>query len=228
MREEFLKLLIENPGDISIGLIYADWLEEQGDPEESYWRDLRIYARACTPIFYGHSHIYSNGDGDGFYNDLGEGNGAGFGFGTEDGDGEGDGCYMAGFDYGRANGDGLGGYEKDSPEVGNQTMGRCLRFEVLIQGRFVLVCDRGFVLIGDVSPHPSDWQRVIVDNCATVRLWGTNRGLGQLALEGPQTTTILDYEGNGVDVLRATILRAIPCNEAAWEKYPEIVTKKAD
>ena len=97
-----------------------------------------------------------------------------------------------------------------------------------MEGRYLLVCDMGFVLIGDVFPHPSDWQRVIVDHCATVRQWGTTRGLGQLALEGPQPETILDYEGNGVDVLRATILRAIPCNETAWENYPEFITKQTE
>lgn len=86
-----------------------------------------------------------------------------------------------------------------------------------MEGRYVLVCDRGFVLVGVVSSHPSDWQRVIVDECATVRQWGTSRGLGQLAKEGPQPNTEMDVEGDGVDVLRSSIIRAIPCNEEKWQ-----------
>ena len=87
-----------------------------------------------------------------------------------------------------------------------------------MEGRYVLVCDRGFVLVGVVSTHPDDWQRIIVDQCATVRRWGTTAGLGELAKEGPQEETILDVEGDGVDVLRASIMRAIPCNEEAWRQ----------
>ena len=53
MREQFLKRLAAHPGDINIGLIYAYWLGEQGNPEEAYWRDPRIYAAAWTAIFDG-------------------------------------------------------------------------------------------------------------------------------------------------------------------------------
>lgn len=87
-----------------------------------------------------------------------------------------------------------------------------------MQGVYVLVCDRSFVLVGRVRPHPTDVFRVVVDSCHCVRRWGTTKGLGQLAQEGPQRETILDAEGDGVDLLRSVIHRAIPCNEAKWRK----------
>jgi hypothetical protein len=86
---------------------------------------------------------------------------------------------------------------------------------------YVLVCDRGFVFVGLARPHPSDSFRIIVDACHCVRRWGTSRGLGQLANEGPTGSSTLDYEGDGVDMLRSVIHRAIPCNVEAWSKVKE-------
>ncbi|MCA9071880.1 MAG: hypothetical protein KDA84_23290 [Planctomycetaceae bacterium] len=247
MHEPFRSSLAANPGDSFIGLMYADWLSEQGADEESYWRDPRVYAQVWTAIFDGHGESKGDGfgrgdiaseddEGDGFGNcgveyytrDYGAhydrhnyngGNGYGWGFGDSSGNGP---PINGGKGYGQSM---VGANNPldlwDWMSYSEMFFGKLLRYEVLMEGRFVLVCDRGFVLVGDVSPHPSDWQRVIVDQCATVRIWGTTGGLGQLALEGPQSSTILDYEGDGVDVLRATILRAIPCNETAWENYPD-------
>jgi len=39
MHERFRSLLAANPSDSTIGLVYADWLSEQGADEESYWRE---------------------------------------------------------------------------------------------------------------------------------------------------------------------------------------------
>jgi hypothetical protein len=77
----------------------------------------------------------------------------------------------------------------------------------------IVVCDRGFVLAGFVRPGP-DPLTVEVDRCQCVRRWRTQKGLGQLALEGPQTETILDPEGDGVLVSLLHVLRRIPVSEA--------------
>ena len=82
--------------------------------------------------------------------------------------------------------------------------------------RYILVLDRGFVLVGVVRNDPSDPTRVFVDKCSCVRRWGTTAGLGQLAREGIQPDTVLDPEGDGVSVYRKIIHRAIPCNADAW------------
>lgn len=83
----------------------------------------------------------------------------------------------------------------------------------------ILVLDRGFVLVGRPRLDPDDYLTLIVDDCCTVRVWGTNAGLGQLAREGPLPRTVLDPEGNGVRVNRLYVLRRIPCFEKGWSRW---------
>lgn len=56
----------------------------------------------------------------------------------------------------------------------------------------IVIVKDGFVLIGDVVPAKGG---CVVDNASIIRKWGTTRGLGQIALEGPTTETILDSVG---------------------------------
>jgi hypothetical protein len=82
----------------------------------------------------------------------------------------------------------------------------------------IFVCERGWVLVG--RPKPSrDALVVILDDCCTVRRWGTTKGLGELAANGPLRETVLDYEGDGVELNRLIIYRAIPCSEEAWRSW---------
>ena len=53
----------------------------------------------------------------------------------------------------------------------------------------IVVCDRGFVLYGRISIADN---YVTIRECCCIRRWGTSRGLGQLAIEGPQPETQLD------------------------------------
>lgn len=58
----------------------------------------------------------------------------------------------------------------------------------------IVVLDRGFVFIGDLNqPLGSGW--ITIEDAKCIRYWGTTKGLGQLALEGPQSGTILDETG---------------------------------
>ena len=56
----------------------------------------------------------------------------------------------------------------------------------------IAVLDRGFVYVGRVAID-KDW--IIIRNARNIRYWGTTKGLGQLALEGPQGGTKLDEVG---------------------------------
>lgn len=53
----------------------------------------------------------------------------------------------------------------------------------------IVIAQRGWVLIGDVSPTEDHFT---ISNCSVIRRWGTERGLGQLADSGPTESTVLD------------------------------------
>ena len=95
------------------------------------------------------------------------------------------------------------------------------KLEVIMKGVFCMALERGWCLIGEVSPCDYDASRVIVNNAGVLRRWGTTKGLGQLAREGIQPNTQVDWEGDGVDVHRAAIMRAIPVTDEAWATFKQ-------
>lgn len=59
--------------------------------------------------------------------------------------------------------------------------------------RQIVAADRGWVFVGDAS-----WDgagNVTLGNASVVRRWGTKKGLGELALGGATSTTVLDLCG---------------------------------
>lgn len=56
--------------------------------------------------------------------------------------------------------------------------------------KHIVVLIYGWVLIGHVEQESK--SEVTLVNAAVVRVWGTTRGLGELALKGPTNKTILD------------------------------------
>ena len=56
-------------------------------------------------------------------------------------------------------------------------------------GKFIVVLQRGWVVVGDLS---KDGTEFTLTNGSVVRRWGTSKGLGELAIEGPLEETILD------------------------------------
>lgn len=56
----------------------------------------------------------------------------------------------------------------------------------------IVVAERGWVFIGDV--RETDGQ-ITIENAKNIRRWGTTRGLGELAQEGPLEGTKLDEYG---------------------------------
>lgn len=78
------------------------------------------------------------------------------------------------------------------------------------QGFNIVVLDRGFVYAGNVAID-GDWCVITGANC--VRRWGTSKGLGELAANGPLKNTALDPAGTVKAPLRAVI--ALIASEAA-------------
>lgn len=59
-----------------------------------------------------------------------------------------------------------------------------------MDGVYILVLDRGFVVVGTIEPHPTLVYHWLCRG-RTVRRWGTTDGLAQLC-NGPQPDTVLD------------------------------------
>lgn len=65
-----------------------------------------------------------------------------------------------------------------------------------------------WVLIGEViSEGPS---HIELEHAAVIRRWGTTKGLGEIALNGPTENTVLDACGR-VSISRESVLFALHC-----------------
>lgn len=76
----------------------------------------------------------------------------------------------------------------------------------------IVVLDRGFVYVGRYFRCGKYTQ---IRGGANVRKWGTSRGLGQLAMEGPQADTKLDPCPT-VEVLESDVRHTLLCDPSKW------------
>lgn len=78
----------------------------------------------------------------------------------------------------------------------------------------ILVLHRGWVAVGDYVTS-SDGSTVTLENASIVRRWGTTKGLGEIALNGPTPNTMLDSCGTLV-VPSLGVILALDCKEEKW------------
>jgi hypothetical protein len=84
----------------------------------------------------------------------------------------------------------------------------------ILKGFAIAVLDRGFVYVGDCV---DDGEWCVISNAKNIRYWGTERGLGQLALEGPTEKTKLDAVGT-VRVSHRAVISLIDTEAGKWSK----------
>lgn len=58
--------------------------------------------------------------------------------------------------------------------------------------RQIVILQRGWIVVGNVSQNGSHFT---ITDSSVIRRWGTDKGIGQLALAGPTKDTILDPVG---------------------------------
>lgn len=75
----------------------------------------------------------------------------------------------------------------------------------------IVVADRGWVYAGQAQ---QDGDVLVIENARCIRYWGTTRGLGQLAADGPTDNTKLDPVGRVLVPMRA-VISIIAC-KASW------------
>jgi hypothetical protein len=78
--------------------------------------------------------------------------------------------------------------------------------------RHIYVMRERWVVTG--IPSPTDNPLFLsLSQCASIRVWGTTAGLGQLAREGPTDDTKFDPEPDGTRINLLDVMRDIPCQE---------------
>lgn len=82
----------------------------------------------------------------------------------------------------------------------------------VLKGFAIVVADRGFVYVGRVE-HDGEW--CIVTGAKNIRYWGTTKGLGELALGGPTSSTKLDIFGV-VRIPARAVISVIDTEEKLW------------
>ncbi len=81
-------------------------------------------------------------------------------------------------------------------------------------GLQIIILDRGYVYVGNVSID-DNW--VLITTARNVRRWGTTKGLGELAANGPLKDSIIDPVGTVRAPLRA-LIGLIECEASKWTK----------
>lgn len=76
----------------------------------------------------------------------------------------------------------------------------------------IVVLQRGWIMVGRWS---QEGDMCSLDNAYVIRIWGTSKGLGELALEGKQSSTKLDKAGH-VDFHILTVVATLNCKEDVW------------
>ena len=79
----------------------------------------------------------------------------------------------------------------------------------------IVILQRGWVMVGKLERNGSDCK---LHNAAVLRKWGTTKGLGELAQNGPTKDTVLDKTHGVVEFDYLTVVAAVACKEASWEK----------
>jgi len=76
----------------------------------------------------------------------------------------------------------------------------------------IIIAQAGWVFIGRVT---REGDQVVIHEAQNVRRWGTERGLGQLAFEGPTPSTALDHYGT-VRLHVLAVVAAVECSREVW------------
>lgn len=73
----------------------------------------------------------------------------------------------------------------------------------------IVIATSGYVFIGDRVAQPDTFS-VRLMGASNIRRWGTTRGLGQIALEGPTENTVLDAVGD-IEIPSTSVIAVIKC-----------------
>jgi hypothetical protein len=79
----------------------------------------------------------------------------------------------------------------------------------------IVILQRGWVMVGILERNGSD---CVLRNASVIRVWGTTRGLGEIAKNGPTKDTKLDKTYGIVEFDYLTVVASVSCSEDVWKK----------
>lgn len=77
----------------------------------------------------------------------------------------------------------------------------------------IVILQRGWVMVGRLERNGSDCK---LHNASVIRIWGTKKGLGEIALNGPTKDTVLDKTGGVVEFDYLTVVASLSVEESKW------------
>ena len=80
------------------------------------------------------------------------------------------------------------------------------------RGYKIVVLQRGWIAVGEYFSNGTECR---LENASVIRKWGTKNGLGEIALNGPTSETILDKSGTIRFHLGAEVCR-LDCKTSNW------------
>lgn len=78
----------------------------------------------------------------------------------------------------------------------------------------IVILQRGWIYVGK---YFQDGDECWLEDAACIRSWGTSKGLGEIAENGPTSNTKLDPNPT-VRFHRLTIVATIDCNQSKWKE----------
>lgn len=79
----------------------------------------------------------------------------------------------------------------------------------------IVILQRGWVFVGHLTKKGS---ACTLTKAQTIRVWGTSKGLGEIAENGPTSSTKLDVCPD-VSFHELTVIAMIKCQESEWKKH---------
>jgi len=79
----------------------------------------------------------------------------------------------------------------------------------------IVILQRGWAMVGKLEKNGSECK---LHNASVIRTWGTTKGLGEIAKDGPTSNTKLDKCNGMVEFDYLTVVATIACNEQNWKK----------
>jgi hypothetical protein len=80
----------------------------------------------------------------------------------------------------------------------------------------IVILQRGWCMVGRLEKNGSECK---LHNASVIRNWGTSKGLGEIAIGGPTSSTKLDKCGGLVEFDYLTVVASISCDESKWSSH---------